>query len=80
MNTIGQYIKQIRTRAGLSQEELATLLGHRDSTLVNKIEGNKALLPLKAHSVLIDQLRANEAKLYRYYLIQCKRKYEERTK
>ena len=38
MNNIGEIIKKLRERKGLTQEELAVKVGYTSATTINKIE------------------------------------------
>lgn len=53
--TIGERIFELRTRAGLSQEELAEKVGYKSRSAIQKIEGN---LRDVSHSMVITFAKA----------------------
>ena len=53
--TIGERILELRTRAGLSQEELAEKVGYKSRSAIQKIEGN---LRDVSHSMVITFAKA----------------------
>ena len=73
---MGTYIKQLRALKGLTQQELATLLGHQDSTRLSRIESGTIPCPIPAFKVLIKQVGANKRTLKELYLDQFRSKFE----
>lgn len=61
--SIGDVLKDIRVRRGMSQSELATILGYKDRTTVAKLESGENGLPAGKAAILAEKLGVTEAYL-----------------
>lgn len=57
MNTLGERIKNRRVELGLSQQELALMVGYKSDKIINKIEMNKASLDRKKLDLFAEALQ-----------------------
>jgi len=73
---IGAYLKSARETQGLTQLEVSKKLGHSESAQLSRIESGKEKLPLKAYSILIEELEIEPKVMLALYLTYCTEKFK----
>ena len=63
MNNIGEIIKKLRERKGLTQEELAMKVGYTSATTINKIESGTNKLKQEKIKIFADVLECTVSEL-----------------
>lgn len=63
MNNIGEIIKKLRERKGLTQEELAVKVGYTSATTINKIESGANKLKQEKIKIFADVLECTVSEL-----------------
>ena len=63
MNNIGEIIKKLRERKGLTQEELAAKVGYTSATTINKIESGTNKLKQEKIKIFADVLECTVSEL-----------------
>ncbi len=64
MNNIGHIIKRIRKEKGLTQEELAKLLGYADKSMISHIEKGDSDIAIEKVELLIKKLEVEPNELF----------------
>ena len=65
-NNIGLYIKKRRAELGLTQEDLAALIGYKHKSSINKIEDGKVDIPRAKIPLFAKALKVTETELQGY--------------